>query len=91
MTLQENNTMSITTRLIAALLLTGVLHYCSSGFIGTFEYAEPLRRLPWQASYGLIAFVCIVSLAFLLGTAMNRVLGIVHDYLKRIPNRLRLS
>ena len=81
--------MNIPTRPIAALVLIGVLHHCSSGFIGAFDYAEPLQRLPWQVSYGLIAFVCIVSLAFLLGTAMDRVLGMAHDYRKKMPSRNR--
>ena len=67
--------MNTPTRLLATLVLAGGLHFCFTGFMGSFDYAEPLRRLPWQVSYGVIGLVCIVSLGFLLGAEMPRLLG----------------
>lgn len=54
--------MNIALRIFAAFTLLAVLLFCAFGFRATFEYAEPLRRLPWQAGYGVAGLACMVAL-----------------------------
>jgi hypothetical protein len=46
-------------RIIAALALLGVAGFCVFGFMGTYEYSEVAKRLPWQVGYGVLGLTCL--------------------------------
>jgi O-antigen/teichoic acid export membrane protein len=54
--------MNLLLRLLVALSLLAVAGFCAFGFLATFEYAEPMRRLPWQVGYAGIALACFSTL-----------------------------
>jgi hypothetical protein len=59
-------------RVLATLALVGVLFFCIFGFLASYEYSEPSKRLPWQIGYGAIGVACL-SGAFLLLRGVRRI------------------
>lgn len=55
--------------LIARALLTVgilvILAFCVFGFLASYEYPEPSRRLPWQLGYGMSGAVCLFATLWL--------------------------
>ncbi len=53
-------------RILAALALVGVDLFCVFGFLASYEYSEPSKRLPWQIGYGVLGMVSLIGVAVLL-------------------------
>ena len=53
--------MNLIARTVLTLGLLGLLAFCVFGFLASYEYAEPLKRLPWQLGYGAGAGVCLLA------------------------------
>jgi len=52
-------------RAVLTLGLLAILAFCAFGFLASYEYAEPLRRLPWQLGYGIGGAVSLFSMVSL--------------------------
>ena len=53
-------------RMLTALGLMAIVAFCVFGFLATFEYPEPSKRLPWQVAYGSVGLGCVVSALLIL-------------------------
>ena len=50
------------TRITAGLFLLAIAGFCVFGFLASYEYSEPLKRLPWQIGYGVVGLACLPGL-----------------------------
>jgi hypothetical protein len=50
------------TRITAGLFLLAIAGFCVFGFLASYEYSEPLKRLPWQMGYGVVGLACLAGL-----------------------------
>jgi hypothetical protein len=50
------------TRITAGLFLLAIAGFCVFGFLASYEYSEPLKRLPWQIGYGVVGLACLAGL-----------------------------
>ncbi len=53
-------------RVLAAFALVGVALFCVFGFLASYEYSEPSKRLPWQIGYGVLGVACLSGAVLLL-------------------------
>jgi hypothetical protein len=53
-------------RVLAALVLIGLALFGIFGFMASYEYSEPAKRLPWQVGYGVLCLACLSGAVMLL-------------------------
>lgn len=53
--------MNLVARAVLTLCLLAILAFCAFGFLASYEYQEPSRRLPWQIGYGAGGAVCLFA------------------------------
>jgi len=53
-------------RVLAALVLVGIVLFCGFGFLASYEYSDPSKRLPWQIGYGVLGLACLSGAVLLL-------------------------
>lgn len=46
-------------RIVAAVVMLAIAGFCVFGFLASYEYAEPAKRLPWQIGYGVLGLACL--------------------------------
>lgn len=51
--------MTVAIRALLTLGLFAIVAFCVFGFLASFEYSEPARRLPWQIGYGIAGVICL--------------------------------
>ncbi len=64
--------MNFIARAVLTLGLLGLLAFCVFGFLSSYEYAEPSRRLPWQIGYGTGGAVCLFATVLLWCSLVSR-------------------
>lgn len=47
------------TRITGGIFLLAIAGFCVFGFLASYEYAEPAKRLPWQVGYGMLGLACL--------------------------------
>jgi hypothetical protein len=57
----EGAHMTIILRMILAVALLGVAGFCLFGFLASYEYSDPMKRLPWQIGYGVLGAGCLAG------------------------------
>lgn len=57
--------MNLIARAFLTLGLLAILAFCVFGFLASYEYSEPSRRLPWQLGYGTGGAVCLFATVLL--------------------------
>ena len=57
--------MNFVSRAVLTLTLLAILGFCIFGFLASYEYPDPSRRLPWQLGYGAAGAVCLLAAALL--------------------------
>jgi hypothetical protein len=53
--------MNLVVRSVLTLGLLAIIAFCVFGFLASYEYPEPSRRLPWQLGYGAGGMVCLFA------------------------------
>lgn len=53
--------MTLIARAVLTLGSLAIFAFCVFGFLASYEYSEPSRRLPWQLGYGTGTAVCLLA------------------------------
>jgi len=62
---KDATNMTLIARAVLILGFLAILAFCVFGFLASYEYAEPSRRLPWQLGYGTGGAVCLFAAVLL--------------------------